>query len=172
MEHLSPPPHPLPDYHYNYTVYIRRIAYSELRSFTHLPTTFDHTLANHWNSNLEYESNVVWLRDIKEIPYVREYVLENCSRRKGKVKYLHFEVVGYTELESKAPNNGLSGRFTRRVFWLKPYDLVYRPMRIYRIGCPVEGVDPLTVAPKVLGQKNERAWGEPFSSNDKSLTSS
>lgn len=43
--------------------------------------------ANAGNSNLEHESNVFWLRDIQDIPYVREYVLENCSWRKSKLKY-------------------------------------------------------------------------------------
>jgi hypothetical protein len=113
-------------------------------------------------SKLVGESNVIWLRDISDIPYVRVYVNECCYRRKGKLKYSDFEVIGYTELEKDAPNNGMRGCFTRRVFWLKPHDRFYEPKGVYKIGCPVEAIDPLTIAPKIFGQQTDRAWGKPL----------
>jgi len=111
---------------------------------------------------LKYESEIIWLMDISEIPYVRELHNSNFSRRKGKIKYLHYTVVGYSELQSNAPNTGLPGFFARRIFWLKEYDRYYQPNGTYSAGCPVEGVDPLTVKPGVFGILNERAWGAPL----------
>lgn len=118
-------------------------------------------------SYLRFESNIVWLRNINNVPYVREHFNQCCSRRKGKLKYGDHEVVGYAELENDAPNTGTNGCFARRVFWLAEHDRVNQPNGTYQTGCPSEAVDPLTIAPKVLGQSTPRACGEALLSKNK-----
>ncbi|AFZ27234.1 hypothetical protein Cylst_5198 [Cylindrospermum stagnale PCC 7417] len=109
-------------------------------------------------SDIQSESKIVWLKNIDAIPYVREHFDTCCTRRKGKVKYQDHEIIGYAELEDNAPNTGRSGCFARRIFWLAKHDRFYEPDGTYREGCPMEAIDPLTVFPKVLGQKTARAW--------------
>ncbi|MBD2303800.1 DUF6009 family protein [Nostoc sp. FACHB-190] len=109
-------------------------------------------------SDIQYESKIVWLSNIEAIPYVREHFDTSCTRRKGKLKYQSYEIVGYAELEDKAPNTGRRGCFARRVFWLAKHDRYYEPEGVYQQGCPLEAIDPLTVFPKVLGQITSRAW--------------
>ncbi len=108
---------------------------------------------------LRYESNIVWLMDIEKIEYVRETIAQGISRRKGLIKYADFVVVGYSELTKDAPNTGYPGNFRRRIFWLKEYDRYLQPNDVYKANSPAEGVDPLTIAPRVPGKKTERAWG-------------
>ncbi|MBD2564706.1 hypothetical protein H6G95_29790 [Nostoc linckia FACHB-391] len=64
-------------------------------------------------SDIQFESKIVWLSNIDAIPYVREYFNTCCSRRKGKVKYQTYQIIGYAELEDNAPNTGRSGCFAR-----------------------------------------------------------
>jgi hypothetical protein len=116
-------------------------------------------------SDVEFESNIVWLKDISSIPYVREHFEKFASRRKGKLKYGKYQVIGYSELESDAPNSGMPACFGRRVFWLADHDRFYDPKGVYKVGCPMEAIDPLTVAPKVLGKITERAWNGTLSND-------
>lgn len=109
-------------------------------------------------SDIQFESKIVWLTNIEAIPYVREHFDTSCPRRKGKLKYQSYEIIGYAELEDNAPNSGRRGCFARRVFWLAKHDRYYEPDGVYQQGCPIEAIDPLTVFPKVLGQITIRAW--------------
>ncbi len=118
-------------------------------------------------SYLRFESNIVWLRDVNNMPYVREHFHQFCRRRKGKLKHGDHEVVGYAELEKDAPNTGTKGCFARRIFWLKEADRANQPNGIYQTGCPSEAVDPLTIAPKVVGQRTPRACGEALPSKNR-----
>ncbi|MCC5661364.1 DUF6009 family protein [Nostoc sp. XA010] len=109
-------------------------------------------------SDIEFESNIKWLRDIKDIPYVREHFDTECNKREGLVKYQGHEIVGYAELEKNAPKT-YPGKYSRRIFWLSKEDRFYKPDGAYKQGCPSEAIDPLTVSTKVLGRVTERAWG-------------
>lgn len=93
------------------------------------------------------------------MPYVREFLNYSCRKRKGKIEYKSWEIVGYAELEKNADINIMNGLYIRRCFWLKEYDRANQPDGIYRVGCPVEAIDPLTVNPKVIGKMTDRAWG-------------
>ncbi|MDZ8242169.1 MAG: DUF6009 family protein [Nostoc sp. ChiQUE01a] len=108
-------------------------------------------------SDVQFESNIVWLEDINNIPYVREHFEQSASRRKGKLKYGDYHIIGYSELESDAPSRR-PGCFARRVFWLSNHDRFYDPEGTYKVGCPMEAVDPLTITHKVLGKLTQRAW--------------
>ena len=120
---------------------------------------------------LKGEARIVWLRNPEELPYVRELVWEHFTRRQGcPPKRMVPDVpgavlVGYSELDPDARHNRVGpGYFTRRIFWLKDYDRALDPVGVYSIGSPIEGVDPLTVAPGVPGRKTSRSSGHPLPS--------
>ena len=105
------------------------------------------------------ESRLVWLVDPGELPYVRVsraarawLSRSRCptnrarSRREGRI------VVGWAETH-------LSTR-DRRYFWLKSYDRANDLRGIYARSCPMEAVDPMTLAPNEPGERNERAYGD------------
>lgn len=116
------------------------------------------------------EARIVWLEDISGLPYVREWLVAT-PHRSGQPAWQGLEgrLVGYAELQPNAPRGAFG--FARRVFFLKDYDRDRAPAGIYHAawtpgaacgGCPMEGVDPHTVAPGVPGVQNERAWGGPL----------
>ncbi|MGH2465344.1 MAG: DUF6009 family protein [Candidatus Limnocylindrales bacterium] len=45
----------------------------------------------------------------------------------------------------------------RRYFWLKPNDRYCDPKGPYRSGCPIEAIDPLTLAPDQPGARPRRS---------------
>ncbi|MBD0265284.1 MAG: hypothetical protein ICV78_21935 [Tolypothrix sp. Co-bin9] len=81
-------------------------------------------------------------------------------RGTSEVKYQTYQIIGYAELEDKAPNTRRSGCFVRRIFWLAKHDRFYQPDGVYKQGCPTEAIEPLTVFPKVLGQITTKAWSK------------
>lgn len=111
------------------------------------------------NDDIKHEAEIVWLFDPESMPYVRERVTIVSTRQRPIKKYNDYKVVGYAILKPDAPGKRM---FRRRFFWLKDYDRYYQPQGIYSIGTPVEGVDPLTVAPGVAGQQTDRSWGVPY----------
>lgn len=111
-------------------------------------------------SLIRCESKIIWLRDVNTMPYVREFLNYSCRKRIGKMKYKGWEIVGYAELEKNAETNIMNGLYIRRGFWLKEYDRANQPDGIYKVGCPVEAVDPLTISPKIIGEMTDRAWGK------------
>lgn len=102
------------------------------------------------------ESDIVWLRDRHDLPYVRESACETFSRRIGKPKpeqCNHHTLIGYSELRPKARHNRIGkGSFTRRLFWVKESDLLHSK---HRSCLPTEAVDPLTITPGVKGRMTE-----------------
>ncbi|MHC4371486.1 MAG: DUF6009 family protein [Planctomycetota bacterium] len=105
---------------------------------------------------LDAESEIVWKENIDCLDYVRESVLRR-NRRRGPIACpWSGRIVGYAEL---AKNKGGPGGFFRRVFWLKPHDRDSDPDGVYATGCPMEAVDPQTLAPGWAGRLTDRAWG-------------
>jgi Family of unknown function (DUF6009) len=106
---------------------------------------------------LKSEANIVWLKDLRQYPWVREGMTDFTSK-KGISKSRQFqiemerELVGYAELEEDAAPSFIdvaTGRkyYNRRIFTLRDGDY-----QNYEDGkCPMEGVDPETVEPKVKG---------------------
>lgn len=103
-----------------------------------------------YEHELRHEERIVWLPgfDPRKWRYVREAVYPYADRRRGRLKWNGREV-GWSELRSDAPR--IRSCFWRRVFWLASHD-PYEGR-----GGPIEAVDPLTVAPGKLGERNERA---------------
>ncbi len=98
--------------------------------------------------DLQYEESICWLEDISGLRYVREIVFIAARWRRKPLRCAAGRVVGYSVLRSDAPNNGLPGTFTRRIFWLAthdPYDAV----------APYEAVAPASVVP---GRRGVPPW--------------
>jgi hypothetical protein len=105
------------------------------------------------------EKEIVWLEDISKLPYVREFEFISGSRtRPPRKKHGEARLVGYATLDKSARSS--NGVFVRRMFLLKTYDRDSDPESTYKTGCPVEGVDPMTVKPGVRGIITDRAWGK------------
>ncbi|WP_407706422.1 DUF6009 family protein [Streptomyces scopuliridis] len=57
--------------------------------------------------------------------------------------------VGYSALKRNSPSNGSTGKFNRRVFWVKKHGRSERPEGVYKTTTPSEGAAPRTVVPCV-----------------------
>lgn len=89
------------------------------------------------------ETRVVWDRDIRNVPYLRQSVVYHRQARgpialriKGATRF------GYTECE---PGTADDEGYRRRIFWLKPHDRFFQPHGVYRTGRPAEAVDPRAI---------------------------
>lgn len=96
---------------------------------------------------LFYEKSIVWLCDVRSLPFVRVKQVHSAVSRRGPI-YLGGDarVVGYSKLTPNAPRNAQSKGYTRRVFYLRADDLgdAAGPT-------PRNAVDPKTVFPGVSG---------------------
>lgn len=96
---------------------------------------------------LSYEKSIVWLCDVRTLPYVRVKQVRAAHSRRGPI-YLQggARVVGYSKLTPNAPRNTRSKGYTRRVFYLTEADLqgTTGPR-------PQAAVDPRTVFPGICG---------------------
>ena len=109
---------------------------------------------------LQLESELVWLDDISKYDYVR-VIEQTVMSRVGlpKTRHIGYRTVGYTNLRAEAR----SSRFrllTKRVFFVKSHDRSEQPDGVYKTGCPIEAVDPRTLAPGIEGVVTDRAWGK------------
>ncbi|MFG2778218.1 DUF6009 family protein [Streptomyces prunicolor] len=114
-------------------------------------------------ADIQHEERIVWTEDIDGFDYVRESLTTEAGTRARPVPWRGSgRRVGYSVLKSDATSNDLTGKFTRRIFWVKARDRSERPNGVYKTAAPSEGVDPQTVAPGVWGEPTERAWGSPL----------
>ena len=106
---------------------------------------------------LIHETSIVWDHDPTCLPYVRadDFAEHGYSCRFKRFHPL-MRVIGWSVISRSAGPAGL-----RRLFWLKETDRDLDPSGPFKIGCPLEAVDPLTLSPGVRGLKNSRAWGGP-----------
>ncbi|MEV0126785.1 DUF6009 family protein [Streptomyces sp. NPDC050703] len=112
--------------------------------------------------DLAQEAEVVWLEDPTDLDYVRQ-ALDKVNTRKGKPRYERDgRLIGYSNLAPKAPRSADSGLFARRTFYLLPHDRPNQPDDPecpYRVGSPLEAVDPRTIAAGKVGEKTPRSQG-------------
>jgi hypothetical protein len=117
---------------------------------------------------LRYESKITWLRDLPDVRFVRMFSTQ-LAYRKGltdadrmQLEAGGQELIGYADLYDNAPLIQRRSMANddyycwRRVFVLDSGDLTAPN---YARNCPMEAVDPLTVAPQQMGHQNERAKG-------------
>jgi hypothetical protein len=111
---------------------------------------------------LEQESDIVWTEDVSGLDYVRQRINCYANRRIGGMQFRGLgRRVGYSTLKPGSPRTN-NPWWVRREFSVSRDDRSEQPAGVYEIGTPVEGVDPRTVAPGVLGTLTERAWGGPL----------
>ncbi|MFF8618262.1 DUF6009 family protein [Streptomyces sp. NPDC015350] len=112
--------------------------------------------------DLAQEAEVVWLEDPEDLDYVRQ-ALDKVNTRKGKPRYERDgRLIGYTNLTPNAARRPDSGLFVRRTFYLLPHDRPNQPDDPdcpYKVGSPLEAVDPRTVEPGKAGAKTPRSQG-------------
>ncbi|MFE7402614.1 DUF6009 family protein [Streptomyces sp. NPDC057557] len=110
--------------------------------------------------DLAQEAEVVWLESTEDLDYVRQ-ALDKVNTRKGKPRYERDgRLVGYTNLAPTAPRRPDSGLFARRTFYLLPHDRPNQPDDPecpYKVGSPLEAVDPRTIEPGKAGAKTPRS---------------
>jgi hypothetical protein len=95
---------------------------------------------------LAYERSIVWLENIDRMPFVRVVEVTCAKSRRGRLLLNGPErVIGYSKLMADAPRDARTGRFTRRLFYLKDTD--------HSLTVPPErSVDPTSVMPGVAGE--------------------
>ncbi len=112
--------------------------------------------------DLAQETEVVWLESTEDLDYVRQ-ALDKVSTRRGRPRFERDgRLVGYTNLDARAPRSSDSGLFARRTFYLLPHDRPNQPDDPecpYKVGSPLEAVDPRTIEPRKPGEKTSRSQG-------------
>ncbi|MEY9895599.1 hypothetical protein ABIA35_005979 [Catenulispora sp. MAP12-49] len=122
------------------------------------------------SEELRHESQIMWLEPPEKHEYVRQRLYDSAHRKGhpadlfGMSRSREIRLVGYAELVRGAPSTSPTGpqRFRRRAFYVTSRDRSSRPDGAYRMACPIEAVDPLTVAERVSGRLTDRAWGGPI----------
>jgi hypothetical protein len=100
--------------------------------------------------SLAYERSIVWLENIDRLPFVRVVEVRCAKSRRGRLILQGSErVVGYAKLMADAPRDAGSGRFTRRLFYLKSTDT---PETVP----PLQALDPQSILPGTAGHPPTR----------------
>lgn len=106
------------------------------------------------------ETGIVWLKDPKDFRFVRVVDFGSYYFNRPPKKLAPNEVLvgyttgGYRETEEHPYK-------TRRLFYVMDCDFDN-----YLDCCPMEAVDPLTLAPNEEGHVTERAWNGPIRGQD------
>ncbi|MFJ3176655.1 DUF6009 family protein [Streptomyces roseus] len=115
------------------------------------------------------EVEIVWVEGESTVmaryDYVRQDLVKTSKKRGVPRITWDARIIGYANLSLDAePPTGLgSGRWERRVFYVKPQDRSERETDDERVhyqgSTPTEAVDPRTVKPTVVGTLTDRARG-------------
>ncbi|MER5417992.1 DUF6009 family protein [Streptomyces virginiae] len=115
------------------------------------------------------EVEIIWVEGESTVmaryDYVRQDLVKTSKKRGVPRITWDARIIGYANLSAEAePPPGLgSGRWERRVFYVKPQDRSERENDDERVhyqgSTPTEAVDPRTVKPKVVGTLTDRARG-------------
>jgi hypothetical protein len=102
-----------------------------------------------WNP-LAYEASIVWLKDVKDLTFVRAQFVNYCTHRRNElIPEGKGKVVGYSRLTTDARTNPKTGYYTRRVFFL----LDGENGRVAEGASPPKGaVCPNSIGPSVFGK--------------------
>jgi Family of unknown function (DUF6009) len=107
--------------------------------------------------DMDYEPEIVWLRDPLQYTYLREYA-HWTTKPRGRIApnlvQMAF-IVGYVQYRRSASYRPV---YRRRFWWLKKHDRDLDNKGVYRYGFgPYEAVVPASIA---INQKSER-WYPP-----------
>ncbi|MFE6848779.1 DUF6009 family protein [Streptomyces sp. NPDC057686] len=116
------------------------------------------------------EVEIVWVEGESTVmaryDYVRQDLVKTAKKRGVPRIAWDARIIGYANLRADAePPAGLSsGRWERRIFYVKPQDRSEGETvgeRVhYQGSTPAEAVDPRTVKPGVVGTLTDRARGK------------
>jgi pSer/pThr/pTyr-binding forkhead associated (FHA) protein len=104
------------------------------------------------NGPLSREAAIVWLEDIRNLPFVRQLLVRQCKSRRGKLDLPGDEqLIGYAKLIKGTAADPETGRYSRRVFYLRPEDRA--AIREGNIPRENHVVDPVTILPSQPGKR-------------------
>lgn len=104
------------------------------------------------NGPLSREAAIVWLEDIRNLPFVRQLLVRQCKSRRGKLDLPGDEqLIGYAKLIKGTAADPETGRYSRRVFYLRPEDRA--AVRDGNIPQENHVVDPATILPSQPGKR-------------------
>ena len=94
---------------------------------------------------LDLEAGIAWLDDPDRYAYLRESVVSVMSPgRRPRCPHPEGRLVAYSIIRPGGPRQ----LHRRRVWWVSPVDRAVDPGGPYRVGWPVEAVDPASVRPR------------------------
>ena len=110
----------------------------------------DESVLGRWTPDdpLSYEQSIVWLQPLDGLDFVRSAFIRNAKSRRGPLVVSgNSMVLGYAKLTEDAPVDRKSGRYTRRIFYLKEEDSLLNMNQF-----PKGAIDPRSVLPSVAGE--------------------
>jgi hypothetical protein len=118
------------------------------------------------NGPLSREAAIVWLEDIAELPFVRQLLARQCKSRRGKLDLPGDEhLIGYAKLIKGTRADPETGKYARRVFYLRPDDR--SAIRDGHVPADKHVVDPATILPTKAGKKPATAADGSASESEK-----
>jgi hypothetical protein len=110
----------------------------------------DDSVLGRWTPDdpLSYEQSIVWLQPLDGLDFVRVAYIRNAKSRRGPLAVGGTGMIlGYAKLTEDAPVNRETGRYTRRLFYLKEED-----SQLNMNQFPAGSIDPRSVLPSVFGE--------------------
>lgn len=110
----------------------------------------DDSILGRWTPDdpLSYEQSIVWLQPLDGLDFVRVAYIRNAKSRRGPLAVNGTGMIlGYAKLTEDAPVNRGTGRYTRRLFYLKAED-----SQLNMNQFPAGSIDPRSILPSVFGE--------------------
>ncbi|MBC8354074.1 MAG: hypothetical protein H8E66_18945 [Planctomycetes bacterium] len=110
----------------------------------------DDSILGRWTPEdpLSYEQSIVWLQSLDGLDFVRSAFIRNAKSRRGPLVVGGTSMIlGYAKLTEDAPVDRETGRYTRRLFYLKEEDSLLNMNQF-----PKGSIDPRSVLPGVCGE--------------------
>jgi Family of unknown function (DUF6009) len=110
----------------------------------------DDSILGRWTPSdpLSYEQSIVWLQPLAGLDFVRVAFIRNSKSRRGALSVKGSSMVlGYAKLTEDAPQDRETGRYTRRIFYLKEEDSLLNMNQF-----PQGSIDPRSILPSVAGE--------------------
>ena len=107
----------------------------------------DDSVLGRWSPDdpLSYEQSIVWLQSLDGLDFVRVAFVRGAKSRRGPLSIGNAGMVlGYSKLTEDAPRDRETGRYTRRIFYLKEEDSLLNMNQF-----PKRSIDPRSVLPSV-----------------------
>ncbi len=110
----------------------------------------DDSVLGRWTPDdpLSYEQSIVWLQPLDGLDFVRTAFVRNAKSKRGPLAVNGSAMIlGYAKLTEDAPVDRDTGRYTRRLFYLKEEDSLLNMNQF-----PKGSIDPRSILPSVFGE--------------------